>query len=363
MSGKKTDKFAPLRELFTEFNESLKRHYEPGPCVTIDETLRSFRGNCSFVTYMPNKPVKYGLLSRDMCDSDSLYMYDILPYAGKAADPDPSLHITGASNMVRHMASSIEGSGRNITMDRFFTGVELAEELLEKKLTVVGTIQKSRRHIPEELKNPAGREKLSTMFAWSDKTMMASYCKAKNKVVLMLSTQHNQPLVSTCEHKKPEVILSYNATKGGIDTCDQMMERYTCRITTRRWPMAYFLMILDIAGMNAWVILRENCPESPYADTKRAGRRAFLQDLGMTLIKPAIEARLGQMMREGTRAAISAVLKRKIQPPAPEEREEQGTAGRKKCHLCIRAAAGESYTKDKVKQGETKMQQVLQGSV
>ena len=68
----------------------------------------------------------------------------------------------------------------------------------------------------------------------------------------IISTQHREPLVSTDGKKKPEVMF-YNETKGGVDTIDQLIGTYTCRMVTRLFPVAV-LMLLDVAALNAWVI-------------------------------------------------------------------------------------------------------------
>ena len=38
---------------------------------------------------------------------------------------------------------------------------------------------------------------------------------------------------------KPEIILHYNATKDGVDTCNQMCGMYTVQCSTRRWTSSF----------------------------------------------------------------------------------------------------------------------------
>ena len=75
----------------------VREYYTPSDCITVDETPRAYRGRCDFVIYMPNKPDKYGLLFRDVADTRSRYNLNMLPYAGKAGEPDPELHIPTTS--------------------------------------------------------------------------------------------------------------------------------------------------------------------------------------------------------------------------------------------------------------------------
>ncbi|KAF0299089.1 PiggyBac transposable element-derived protein 4 [Amphibalanus amphitrite] len=277
-----------------------------------------------------------------LADARSRYMLRMLPCAGVAHDPDPDLHVTGAANIVKHLVAPFKNSGRNVTADRFYTTIALCEELLEQNLTYVCTVQANRRDLPEEAKTTTGREQYSTQFYWSDGIMMASYNKKRGKNVLMLSTQHDQPLVDAgaAGKKKPEMMLYYNSTKGGIDTIDQMLDTYTCRVSTRRWPMAIFFFILDVAALNSWVVLSEATGQ--FADARHGGRKAFLQELGLSLIRPLVCSRPTDNMVMKTRLAVEVILKEKTAPPAAPQRTE---AQRARCHLCTVNQHGNGYKK------------------
>ncbi|XP_043226473.1 piggyBac transposable element-derived protein 4-like [Amphibalanus amphitrite] len=339
---RKRDKFAAIRDVFSDFNSRLAKFYTPSDCITVDETLRAYRGRCGFVIYMPNKPDKYGLLFRDVADVRSRYMLNIMPYAGKAEDPDPELHITGASNVVHHLVRPFYRTGRNVTADRFYSSVDLCEELLAEGLTYVGKVMANRRHLPEDAKKTEGREVNSSKFYWSENIMVTSYNKKTNKNVLLLSTQHANPLVAADGKKKPEVMLFYNETKGGVDTVDQMIGTYTCRVATRRWPLAVFLLMLDVAALNGWVI----CAASgSFSDTKHGDRKLFLRELGLSLVKPLILLRPAEGLTMKTRAAIENVLGSRL-PAQPQPRREPTTA-RARCATCVADQQGAGYKRSR----------------
>ena len=44
--------------------------------------------------------------------------------------------------VVIQIPSPLQGFGRNVTMDNYFTGVPLAKTMLQRKLTIVGTMKK-----------------------------------------------------------------------------------------------------------------------------------------------------------------------------------------------------------------------------
>ena len=114
--------------------------------------------------------------------------------------------------------------------------------------------------------------------------MIASYCPKKGKVVTLLSTMH---LVKGTEspgpEKKPEVLTYYNATKGGVDTMDQMVRWFTTKRKTRRWPMVIFYNMLDISALNAFIVWMSLNKENYTAKRGNRLRRSLLISLAKEL--------------------------------------------------------------------------------
>ena len=125
------DKFALIREVFDLFNKQCMEMYILSEYVTIDETLRKFRGRCGFRVYMPQKPEKYGLLFRVKTDAKEPYVSKMIPYAGKPRNEQAVTHNTPTEN-VMDLTAHIRGSGRHVTMDRYYTSVDLSKDLYNK---------------------------------------------------------------------------------------------------------------------------------------------------------------------------------------------------------------------------------------
>jgi len=125
----------------------------------------------------------------------------------------------------------------------------LAEELLGLWLTCVGTVKKNKPDIPSELQSSVTREPMSSIFVFDGFKTLVSFVP-KKKAVMVLSTMHHDSAVDQ-QTSKPEINLYYNATKGGVDTCDQMVKNMTVKRKTNRWPMAVFYRMVDFAALNA----------------------------------------------------------------------------------------------------------------
>jgi len=62
---------------------------------------------------------------------------------------------------------------------------------------------------------------------------LVSYAPKNNKVVILLSTQHDSKEVAG-EKQKPQIVLDYNETKAGVDIADQMIGSCSSQRGTRR---------------------------------------------------------------------------------------------------------------------------------
>ncbi|KRZ18282.1 PiggyBac transposable element-derived protein 4 [Trichinella zimbabwensis] len=122
--------------------------------------------------------------------------------------------------------------GHNVTCDNFLTSYLLGVQLRKKNLTLVGTVKKNSPELPRELLLLQGREVNSSRFTFSEDCTIVSYMPKKNKNVLVLSTMHNDTRVSDGKGRKPDIILHYTNTKGGVNDLDKMTSTYSCQKMT-----------------------------------------------------------------------------------------------------------------------------------
>lgn len=281
---KQTDKLAAIRPIFEKFVSNCKEIYSLGEYVTIDEKLEAFRGRCSFIQYIPNKPAKYGIKMFVLCDAKTHYMSNIEIYCGQHPEGPYKVQNT-PTEIVKRLVDPIKATKRNLTTDNWYTSIPLAQILLKDyKLTFLGTLKKNKRELPAEFLPHKNREVKSSIFGFQKDLTIVSHVPKKNKSVILVSTMHDSGEIDQ-ETKKPEIILDYNATKGAVDTFDQMCGSYSVKRITRRWPLVIFFSIMDMAGINAFILYNSN------ANNKKIKRRIFLKNLAISLMRPFLAER------------------------------------------------------------------------
>ena len=249
------DKLAAVRLLIDGFVHHSRSSYVPGPSVTIDEQLYPWRGRCRYRQYMASKPAMYGLKWWLACDSDNYYCCNIQFYCGREEERAPGVSL--GEQIVLSLTELLTGSGRNITVDNFFTSLSLARKLHEREMTLVGTMRANRRELPAAFTSHRGRDLYSSMQATNISgrctTLLVSYVAKRNRAVNLLSTTHRKAVADNGPKHKPDVVAFYNGTKGGVDAADERVGTYSVKFKCRRWHVIFFCNILDLSALNAFV--------------------------------------------------------------------------------------------------------------
>lgn len=298
------DKLAPIRDFWSRWETNLRKIFNPGEYVTVDEQLVTYRGRCPFKQYIPSKPGKYGIKIWALCDVETNYAWSLQVYTGKDRNCKPEKD--QGRRVVLDLIKDLKG--HNVTCDNFFTSHELGIELLKRSITMVGTVRKNKTFLPEKILQLKNKPENYAHFLFDNenKTTLVGYVPKKNRSVFLLSTLHHDEEIRTSS-KKPEIIHFYNQTKSGVDTLDQLIRTYTCKRRTNRWPQALFYNMLDISAYNAYVVFLKINPN--WNENKKYKRRIFLEDLGMDLISGEISRRPNMPQSSPAKAFVKSLQK------------------------------------------------------
>lgn len=304
-----------------------------GELACIDEMLIGFRGRCRFRMYIPNKPRKYGIKVMALTDARTHYFYNGYIYSGKDSDgislTNEEKGLLKPTQSVLRLSRPIANSNRNVTADNWFSSIEVMNELKKRGLTYVGTLKRNKKEIPKEFLPSRERAEGSSIYGFTNDYTIVSHVPKRGKAVVLISSMHHT--VSQDEEVgKPEMISFYNQTKGGVDALDQKCTTYSTNRRTRRWPMAIFYTILNIAGVNAHVL--HGC----YKNHTAIERKGFYKILARQLAEPYLNIRLcnSRLPRE-LRLSIGRVLNKTL-PLEERQNPNHQDQKRRRCGICER---------------------------
>jgi len=188
-------------------------------------------------------------------------------------------------------------------------------------------LKKNKREIPTEFLPDKNKVVSSSVFGFQKNKTLVSYVPRKNKAVILLSTMHHDSKIDV-ETRKPEIIMDYNCTKGGVDTVDKMCAAYSVSRITKRWPLVIFYSLMNIAGINAQVLFsyskHNNAPKM---------RRLFLKTLAFDLMKEHLASRA---QITSLPSDISSFLKIKYAVPSTSDASTTPPSKRGTCFECGR---------------------------
>ena len=209
--------------------------------------------------------------------------------------------------------------------------MELSAHLLANNMTLVGTVRRNKCLLPQEFQTGQGLKRGDGVFDVQKKTTIVAYKSNKKKHVAVLSTMHHDDNFDV-ETKKPEIVMSNNPTKGGVDSMDQMCHAVTTKRKTNRWPMLLFYNLLDLASTAALVVWRK---VNKLSDEDR--RVLFNITVAKELVRPQLEHR--QIMKNLSRHLKFTIDTALRQHPTQAQVGEVSTPDNRKrgrCHLCPR---------------------------
>nr|XP_022903201.1 piggyBac transposable element-derived protein 4-like [Onthophagus taurus] len=257
------DRLFKVQPIIDYFSKKFEDNFNLGQNISIDEGMIPWRGRLNSKVYNPSKITKYGILIRMLCDSNTGYISAFKIYSG-VGQPVPKT--------VMELLTRAYGKWHHLYMDNYYNSVELAENLLTKKIRVCGTIRQ-RKGFPEKLK----RAKLNVFEACHQRkgeVLTQLWRPSTTKMIRIISTIHNATLIDTqkkcrktnCRIKKPESVLDYNKNMKGVDRADYFLSYYPIYRKTIKWSKKVSMYLFNCALFNAF----RTCP---YFNAKHKGLR------------------------------------------------------------------------------------------
>ena len=232
----KSDKIYKTRPVFNYILERIQKHYVPDQQLSLDEGMIPTKNSLSIKQYIKDKPIRWGLKTFLLTDSEHGYIVN---------------------------AEETQGKNYIVYTDRFYTSVHLCEYLLTKGIGACGTAMTNRRSFPKCLqRKPRQMSKGDSEMLFNGK-VGAIVWMDKKPIHFVTSVFVDQPCTSVSRydgavHRKvpvscPEAVKKYNQFMGGTDKNDQMTRLQRCR-RHYKWPRRLMMKFFMWTTYNAYVI-------------------------------------------------------------------------------------------------------------
>lgn len=136
-----TDRLRKIKPLLEQLNERYMYAIVPGQSVCIDESLVPFRGRLVFRQYIRNKRHKFGTKLYKLCLEHG-YTYKTSVYCRKKKT---NQNERASTQVVFQLMDNLLDRGRILYTDNFYTSMELAHKLLDRKTYLTGTLRSNRQ--------------------------------------------------------------------------------------------------------------------------------------------------------------------------------------------------------------------------
>lgn len=194
-------KIKPLVDLIMENGHAI---YTPGRVIVVDESMVHFRGRLCFRQYIPSKAHKYGVKIYKLCTIDGfVWEYEI--YCG-ISQRVYDLDLSGS--IVARLAENLLDEGTLIITDNFYTSVPLANFLKTRRTDLLGTVNKMRRGLPQQV--TGSKLKKGEIAAMQKGNITVLKWHDKRDVLLLISTCHGKEMKMSSGRRpvlKPEMVL------------------------------------------------------------------------------------------------------------------------------------------------------------
>ena len=280
-----------ISNLVTHMKSKCLELFIPYQDVVIDESTISFKGRAGFKMYNPQKPHKWGLRVFALADCKIGYLCAFEPYYGSATTNSlhrPELPFT--SRIVVHLCTEllqrVNGHGFHLFTNRYYTGHDLAMELLKQNIHTTGTVMRNRKGLPPDVKRNLKLKKHDvSAWSWEEKEVVSAW--QDKRVIYMLSTyygpssetQHRMNKKREEEVVKPTAIVEYTKHMGAVDRFDHYCSSYAFTRKSLKWWRKTFFWFVEVAVINGFILYKECYPDEA-TDHIRYRKQLIVQLVG-----------------------------------------------------------------------------------
>ena len=238
--------------------EKFQSNYTPDEHLAIDEYLSLWKGRLSFKIYIPTKRERYGVKIYMLCESAMGYIFNFIIYTGGTTEyinHIPSIkdfeNLKSPTRIVLSLLSQYVNKGYCVSLDNYYMSPELAKGLPKDFWSLHPEKGEVQKKCDDEI----------MVLRWNDITKTKS-----EKIVSMLSTIHKGDLIDSGKRfrgtdrpvMKPDVIVDYNKTMGGVDLLSRVLIPYSIqRPSSKKWYCKLGELFFEMCIYNAFILWKK----------------------------------------------------------------------------------------------------------
>lgn len=269
----KVDKLTEISNVWEKFVKNCIGSYSPSQFLSVNEKLCPFKGKCSFIRTNRDKPDETYIKLIMLADTKTFFTCNV----NILLSNDESCR--NNSDVIHQLLHYVKGKNKNVTLNTRYTTYKLVTSLLNDKITVIGTVKKNQRELPLEFTPRNARQTNTTLYGFQNRITLVSHVPENNKAIILYTTLHHEPLLNQVTDK-PQALIDYTVTKTTVDTINKACDLFTVSRPTRRWSLALFYALLDIAGINSQILYDASKGSMPQ------NRQVYLTQLAFALVQP-----------------------------------------------------------------------------
>jgi hypothetical protein len=133
------DKLRKIRDVDTEVQENCRKAWYRGRYISIDESMiRCLSQFCSFLQFLPRKPIKWGIKAFLIVDAAADYALKWSIYTGKAEASGAEAGMIDQLVCETLLDKSYDWNGAIVFMDSFFCTISIFKKLALRGIYAVG---------------------------------------------------------------------------------------------------------------------------------------------------------------------------------------------------------------------------------
>ncbi|KAJ2941430.1 hypothetical protein O0L34_g3642 [Tuta absoluta] len=253
---------AKIAPVVDHCNYKFAELYTPSRELSLEESLLLWKGRLSWVQCI-SKAARFGIKSYELCEAESGYLLRMLLCAGKHSSTfEGSMHgcDNATVNTIVELMDGYLNVGHLLVIDNWYNQLELTRFLKSHRTDVIGTMCRQRKNVPDRIKSAVDRDLAHgdqiafhcgdiSMITWKDV-----------KLVTFISTYHKADVDThrdddDQERTKPQVVMTYKKSMGGVDLKDQRLSQYFFESKHgRKWYIKVFRRLLNISILNTFTV-------------------------------------------------------------------------------------------------------------